>query len=74
MGGDAGDTATLISLELVPLEQATMPRLRAQISNNKNRRFIDKILVVKDQRAASSGNSINHKHVIRYLRHIGNNS
>jgi hypothetical protein len=50
MGGDAGDTATLISLELVPLEQATMPRLRAQISNNKNRRFIDKILVVKDQK------------------------
>jgi hypothetical protein len=45
---------------LVPLEQATMPKLRAQISNSKNRRFIDKILVVKDQKAVISENTIAH--------------
>jgi hypothetical protein len=40
MGGDDGDTATLISFESVPLEQAIIPKLTIHISNSKNRRFI----------------------------------
>ena len=38
MGGDAGDTATLISFELVPLEQAMIPKLKILAKNTNTRR------------------------------------
>jgi hypothetical protein len=47
MGGDAGDTATLISFELVPLEQAIIPKLKILAKNTNKRRFILKLLALR---------------------------
>jgi hypothetical protein len=40
MGGDAGETATLICLESSPLEQATTPKARAAEINTQRKRFM----------------------------------
>jgi hypothetical protein len=40
MGGEAGDTATLISFVFVSFEHAIIPRLKIVAKNAKNRRFI----------------------------------
>jgi hypothetical protein len=47
MGGDAGDTATLISFEFVPLEQAIIPKLKIVAKHTKKRRFILKLLALR---------------------------
>jgi hypothetical protein len=47
MGGDAGDTATLISFEFVPFEQAMIPKLKILTKNTKKRRFIFKLLALR---------------------------
>jgi hypothetical protein len=40
MGGEAGDTATLISLVFVSFEHAIIPTLKIVAKNTKKRRFI----------------------------------
>jgi hypothetical protein len=40
MGGDAGETATLISLLLEDLEQATMVSARTAANNARKKRFM----------------------------------
>jgi hypothetical protein len=40
MGGEDGDTATLISFVFVSFEHAISPKLKIVAKNTKNRRFI----------------------------------
>jgi hypothetical protein len=40
MGGEAGETATLISFELGDLEQATMVSARTAANNARKKRFM----------------------------------
>jgi hypothetical protein len=49
IGGEAGETATLISLEPEVLEQATMVRAKVAANNARKKRFtgISPILITK---------------------------